>query len=98
LNNRLLANFDWYEKNTDGMYLPGKPLPAVFGASEPRENLAALRNRGFELGITYRDNFMVAGDELSIGATVSVSNFKGVITKYDNPEGLMSTYWEGQEL
>lgn len=98
LNNRLLANFDWYEKNTDGMYLPGKPLPAVFGASEPRENLASLRNRGFELGITYRDNFTVAGDELSIGATFSVSNFKGVITKYDNPEGLMSTYWEGQEL
>lgn len=98
LNNRIFANFDWYNKTTDGMYLPGKPLPAIFGASEPRENFAALENKGFELGITYRDKFDLAGSPLNFNVSANVSNFKAYITKYDNPNGLMSTYWEGQRL
>lgn len=98
LENKLQASFDWYQKETDGMYLPGQPLPGVFGASEPRENYAALRNRGFELSLNYNTRFDVAGSPLRLSATASVSNFKGIITKYDNPQGLMSTYWEGQEL
>lgn len=98
LNNRLSLNFDWFEKNTEDMYLPGEPLPAVFGAAEPRENLASLRTRGFELGLSYQDSFTVGGSPLTINASASVTNFKGIITKYENPEGLMSSYWEGQEL
>jgi len=96
--NRLNASFDWYEKNVEGMYLPGTPLPAVFGASEPKENLASLRNRGFELSLNYRNNFSLGGSPLSLSASATLSNFKGIITKYENPEGLMSSYWEGQEL
>ena len=98
LNNKLQATFDWYQKETDGMYLAGQPLPGVFGADEPKENYAALRNRGFELSLGYNTSFNVAGSPLKLSATASVSNFKGIITKYDNPQGLMSTYWEGQEL
>ncbi|GGW30308.1 SusC/RagA family TonB-linked outer membrane protein [Arenibacter certesii] len=98
MGNKLTTTFDWYRKETEGMYLPSTPLPSVFGASEPRENLASLRNTGFELGIGYKDSFMVGGSPLAIRASGSLSNFKGVITKYDNPEGLMSSYWEGQEL
>ncbi|MHC2992751.1 TonB-dependent receptor [Pontibacter sp. HJ8] len=96
--NRLMASIDVYEKKTEDMYLPGTPLPGVFGAAEPRENLASLRNRGFDLSLSYNNSFEVGGSPLTISATGSVSNFKGVITKFDNPNGLMSTYWEGQEL
>src|SRR5690606_6483905 len=56
---RLRATIDEYEKKTDGMYLPGEPLPAVFGASEPRENLAAMTTTGFELGLSYSGSFEV---------------------------------------
>lgn len=98
IQNTLLASFDWYQKTTEDMYLPGEPLPGVFGASEPRENYASLRNRGFELSLTYRNSFDVAGSPLSLRATASLSNFTGVITKFNNPQGLMSTYWEGQKL
>jgi hypothetical protein len=97
-NNKLNASFDWYEKNTSGMYLPGSPLPAVYGAAEPKENIASLRNRGFELSVSYNNSFPVAGSPLTLRATASVYNFKGVITKYPNPNGVMSTYWEGQKL
>lgn len=98
LDNKVNVTFDWYEKETDGMYLPGTPLPGVFGATEPRENLASLKNEGFELSLNYNNTFSVAGSPLSFNATANVSNFKGIITKYDNPNGLMSSYWEGQEL
>lgn len=98
LKGKLTASFDWYEKNTSEMYLPGEPLPAVFGAAEPKENIASLRNRGFELSLGYNNQFELAGSPLRIRATASVFNFRGVITKYPNPNGVMSTYWEGQKL
>lgn len=98
LANKLFVNFDLYKKITDGMYLPGKPLPAVFGAAEPRENYASLENKGFELGLSYSDKFNLAGSPLNFNVSANVSNFIGTITKYDNPNGLMSTYWEGQRL
>lgn len=98
LRNKLTASFDWYEKNISGMYLPGEPLPAVFGAAEPKENIASLRNRGFELSLGYNQRFSVAGAPLQLRATASVYNFVGHITKYPNPNGVMSTFWEGQRL
>lgn len=98
LSNRLNFSFDWYQKNTSGMYLPGEPLPAVFGASEPKENIASLQNRGFEASVSYKDQFSLMGSPLHFRATASVYNFVGYITKYPNPNGVMSTYWEGQRL
>lgn len=96
--NRLFVNFDWYRKNVEGMYLPGEPLPAVFGANEPRENYASLRNQGFELNVTYQNKFSVAGSPLNFSVSANVSNFKGIITRYNNPNGLLSSYYEGQRL
>ncbi len=97
-NDRLTASFDYFEKNVEDMYLPGEPLPSVFGANEPSENIGSLRNRGFELSVGYNNNFQVFGSPLRFRATASVYNFVGVITKYPNPNGLMNTYWEGQKL
>ncbi|MDX9883544.1 MAG: SusC/RagA family TonB-linked outer membrane protein [Prolixibacteraceae bacterium] len=98
LKNKLKASFDWYEKQTTGMYLPGEPLPAVFGASEPKENIAGLSNKGFEFSLGYNTQLNVKGSPMKIKASLSVSNFVAKITKYPNPEGVMSDYWEGQRL
>lgn len=98
MKGKLTASFDWYEKGTSEMYLPGEPLPAVFGAAEPKENIASLRNRGFELSVGYNNQFELAGHPLRVRASASVFNFNAVITKYPNPNGVMSTYWEGQKL
>ncbi len=98
IQNKLNVNFDWYQKDVEGMYLPGQPLPAVFGASEPRENYAALRNKGFEVGLSYQDKFDVAGSPFRFNIGVNTTNFKGIITKYNNPQGLLSSYYEGQVL
>src|SRR5690606_14505809 len=96
LDNKLVLNLDWYRKNGEGMYLPGEPLPAVFGATEPKENYAALRNDGYEIAVTYQDKFDLAGSPLQLNVTANVSNFKGVITRYNSPNGLLSSYNEGE--
>jgi TonB-linked SusC/RagA family outer membrane protein len=98
LNDKLNISFDWYQKNVSGMYVPGQPLPAVFGASEPKENIASLRDRGFELQVSYNSSFNVIGSPLHLKTTLSIYNFVGVITKYPNPSGLMSAFYEGQKL
>ncbi|WP_238387189.1 TonB-dependent receptor [Sphingobacterium olei] len=98
IKNKLFFNVDWYRKDVEGMYLPGEPLPSVFGANEPKENYAALRNDGYEIGISYQDKVDMAGAPLSFNVTANVSNFKGIITKYNNPKGLLSSYYEGQRL
>jgi len=95
---KLTASFDWFQKDISGMYVAGQPLPAVFGAAEPKENIASLRDRGFELSLTYNGSVRVGKSPLNIKATGSVYNFTGVITKYPNPNGLMSSFYEGQKL
>lgn len=98
LNNKLVSTFDWYEKRTDGMYVTGQPLPAVFGAPSPRVNLAGLSNKGFEFSLIYNNSFTVSRSPLMIRATFSIFNYVAYITEFPNPDGLMSTYWKGQKL
>lgn len=98
LNDHINIGFDWYEKNIAGMYVPGQPLPSVFGAPEPKENIASLRDRGFELQVGYNGSFNVANSPLHLKAALNLYNFVGVITKYPNESGLMSSFYEGQKL
>src|SRR5699024_4141847 len=98
LKNRLTTSVDLYQRETKNMYLPGKPLPAVYGAAEPKKNYASLRNRGFEINIGYHNSFELYGSQFFLDISANVSNFKSVITKFDNPKGVMSTFWEGKEI
>src|SRR5699024_4430312 len=98
LENRITASFEWYQRTTTDMYLKGKPLPPTFGASEPKKNYASLRNRGIEISLGYSDSFELFGSELSFTVDANVSNSVGKITKFDNPKGLLSTFYEGQTI
>ena len=80
------------------MYLPGEPLPGVFGADEPRENTADLEVKGFELSLSYQNSFTVKNKPLNVRITASLNNSTGRITKYSNPNGLLSSFYEGQTL
>ena len=95
LKGRLQATFDWYQRDTDGILSTGMDLPAVVGTSAPLQNTAAMRTRGWELGVSWRD---VIGDfGYSIGANVYDHTSK--ISKYnDNEAKLLSSFYEGQEF
>lgn len=55
LNERLLAEFEYYERNTDGI-LVQVPIPGYIGVSgQPFVNAAEVKNSGFETDISWQD-------------------------------------------
>ncbi|QHV93634.1 SusC/RagA family TonB-linked outer membrane protein [Spirosoma endbachense] len=98
LKNRLNLSFDAYIRNTTGMLVPGQVLPSVYGASVPTKNAGDLQTKGFELSIGWRDQFKVAGKALSYNASFVLSDSKSIITKYDNPNKILSSRYEGQTI
>ncbi|UKJ06884.1 SusC/RagA family TonB-linked outer membrane protein [Solitalea lacus] len=97
-NNRLTASFDWYIRNTKDMLIPGKTLPAVFGASSPRENAADMRTKGWELALNWKNRTTLANKPFSYNFGIGLSDYTATITRFDNPGNLLSNYYVGQQL
>lgn len=95
LNYRLDLTFDKYVRYTDGMFTPGLPLPNVFGASVPKGNYADLRTPGWELSLGWNDR-IEAKSPFSYSAKFTLSDNYSEVTKYNNPNGLINTYYTGQ--
>ncbi len=56
LNDKLLAEFDVYQKTTRDLLMQ-ETIPGYIGATNPPiSNLGEIRNRGLELGVTYRSS------------------------------------------
>jgi TonB-linked SusC/RagA family outer membrane protein len=98
MDNRLTANFDIYHRNTKDMLIKSKELPAVLGTSEPNENAGDMKTTGWELSVSYTDEFKLAGKPLSLGAKFVLSDSRSEITRYDNPTGNLSDYYKGMKL
>jgi TonB-linked SusC/RagA family outer membrane protein len=107
LENRLELNFDRYVRYTEGMLTKSKTLPGIFGAAEPRANAANLKTQGWELGVSWRDEFALIGSPFSYSVRLTLSDNRTFITKYDNPTKILShiengkevvDYYEGQEI
>ena len=77
------------------MLTTGKALPSSYGASAPKTNNADLRTKGYELMLSYRDQFMLLGKPFQYNITATFNDYVGEITKFDNPTGDLSTYYEG---
>lgn len=98
LRNRLSLVADFYIRDTKDMLTQGKKLPAVFGASEPNENAADLRTKGFELSLGWNDQFELAGSSFRYSFRGILSDYTARITRFDNPTRLLSNYYVGQQL
>ncbi len=85
-NDRLTLTAEGYIRNTVGMLTEGVALPGIYGASSPKMNAADLRTTGYELSIGWRDQIGLAGKPFGYNVRFTLSDFKTVITKYDNPE------------
>lgn len=91
--NRLTATFDWYRRDTKGMLAPGFELPGIVGADAPDQNVADLRNKGWELSLNWREN---RGD-WNYGIGFNLFDSRTRITKYDNAAGLLGDNKNGVE-
>lgn len=96
LENRLSFTADAYIRDTKGMLTKGKALPGVYGTTSPKMNAADMRTKGYELALSWRDQFMLAGRPFAYNASVVFSDYVTKITKYDNPNKLLSDYYVGQ--
>lgn len=98
MNNRLQLNADWYVRNTTDMFTNGPTLPAVFGTGVPKGNYADLRTTGWEVVVSWRDRTRVAGKRFGYGIRLSLADYQSEITRYNNPNKLLSDYYVGQKL
>ncbi|MFD2886555.1 SusC/RagA family TonB-linked outer membrane protein [Chitinophaga cymbidii] len=97
LNNRLNATFDWYTRKTTDMFTTGLPLPGVFGAAEPKGNYADLETKGWELSIGWKDRTK-GSNPLTYDLRFVLSDNKSTITRFNNPQGLINTYYVGMTV
>lgn len=95
---KLSYSFDGYVRNTFDMLTKGMTLPSVFGAPEPKQNAADLRTKGFESTLKWRDEIQLANRPFKYNIGIVLSDYTAKITKYDNPENILSDYYVGQEL
>ena len=98
LESKLQFNLDLYTRDTEGMLTLGKDLPSVLGTSEPNENAADLRTKGWEVAVNYRDNINFLNDRLSFGARLTLADAQSEITSFDNPNQNLNQYYVGAQI
>ncbi len=98
LSDRLNFVGDYYFRNTTDMFTIGLTLPATFGSTAPKGNYADLETKGWETSITWRDKFNVGKKPLNYDIRVTLADNRSVITRYNNPDKLLSDYYEGQVI
>ena len=98
LSDKLRFVGDAYIRNTTDMFIPGMTLPAIFGAGAPRGNYGDLKTTGWEGSLSYRDRFNISSKALNFELRFTLADNTSTITKYNNPEKVLTDYYEGQEI
>lgn len=98
LDSRLTLTADVYIRDTKNMLTHSITLPSVFGAVTPKKNCADLRTNGWELYIGWQDKFNLAGKPFHYNVSATIGDYKSKITKFNNPDKLISDYYEGMTL
>ncbi len=93
LNNRLDVVFDWFERKTTNMIGPSITLPTLLGTGAPQSNNAELLTKGFELAVSWRNR---VSTDFSYNARLSLGDNITTILKYQNPEMLIDSWYEGK--
>lgn len=93
-NNKLTASFDLFTRNTLDMLALSKELPAVLGAGEPETNAADLQTKGWELEASWNGG----NEDFSYNIGLALSDNQAKITKFENEEGLLNTFYVGKEI
>ena len=93
-NNRLQGSFDYFVRSTKDMVGPAPAKPSVLGATQPAENNSDMRSNGWELELRWRDQI----GQVSYGAKLVMSDDYQTITRYYNPNRLLSSWYEGQRM
>lgn len=98
LKSRLSFSGDWYRRNTTDLITIGPELPQVYGASAPKGNYASLKTTGWELTLSWRDSFKLAGKDFTYGIKGSVWDTRTWVSEFTSTSGDILDYYSGKEL
>lgn len=98
LRNRLTFSGDYYIRKTTDMYTVGVTLPDVFGTTSPKGNYADMTTRGWEITLTWRDQFSLVGKPFNYEIRGTLSDYISKIDRYNNSDKSLSDYYEGQTV
>ncbi len=98
LKGRLRFSGDYYIRKTTDMYTKGPTLPDVFGATSPKGNYADLTTKGWEITLTWRDEFQLASKPFKYEIRGTLADYIATIDRYNNQDGKLSDYYEGQRV
>lgn len=107
-DSRLNLSFDAYQRTTRDMIGPAEAIPSIGGIAageRAKVNNATLRNRGWELAVSWADRY---SNGFSYSASLNLSDYRAVVTQYNNPEGVITNnhtglaankgYYEGMDV
>ncbi len=80
-NNRFGIVFDWYQRDTRNMIVPGTPVSETFGTGSPKGNFGNLQTKGWEIVVDYTHRF---DNGLGVNGMFTISDAETYITKYEN--------------
>lgn len=98
LKDRFNVTFDYFIRDTKGMLTAGQELPGVLGTAVPRQNAADLRTKGWEVSVSYRNQFTVASKPFNVETKLFLADSRSKITKFKNDQLLFSSYRVGQDI
>jgi TonB-linked SusC/RagA family outer membrane protein len=98
LSNRLNLSADVYVRNTTDMFTVGLTAPAVFGNVVPKGNYADLRTNGWEASLSWNDMIGNSSKPVKYNVRLTLADNKTKITRYNNPDKLLSDYYVGQVI
>ncbi|MRT91986.1 TonB-dependent receptor [Ancylomarina sp. 16SWW S1-10-2] len=84
LASRLVVTFDWYNKETKD-WLVQAPISGSIGTGAPYVNGGDIRNRGYEIGLTWRDQI----NDFHYNASFNISHNKNEVLRIANSEGII---------
>lgn len=84
MGNSLTGSFDVFQRETRDMMGPGEDYPDFFGAGAPQTNNASMRNKGWELSLSYRGRI---GSDIDYSLTGYLSDAVSEVTQFANPTG-----------
>ncbi|MCM1067332.1 MAG: TonB-dependent receptor [Muribaculaceae bacterium] len=79
---RLTGSFDYFWRSNSDMVGPAVKLPAILGASVPKENNLSMRTYGWELQLAWQDHIR----DFNYSVKVNLSDDQTKITEYPNVE------------
>ena len=96
--NRLSFSGDAYIKDSKDLLIAGPTLPQQLGASTPKGNYGSTRDKGWELQLQWKDQFMMGGKPFSYNAKATLFDNRCFVTSFYNPTGDIYNFYEGKEL